>query len=132
MNSSEVPSKPPHTRASSTISSSEAWREGTGSPLGSLWVVAQLEREAEPAGVDALGQQPLHRLRARRGVAWWPIDRSPITRRRMALWPTMNPAFTDSVPVEAVEPLAVAGPVPGHALLQRLERHALHPGQHAA
>ena len=48
MNSSEVPSNSEQTRDSSTISCSEAWREGTGWPFGSLWVVAQLDEKPMP------------------------------------------------------------------------------------
>ena len=97
MNSREVPSKSRHTRASSTISSSLAWREGTGLPPASLWVVAQLElKPRPPASMDSASRAFM--AASSSGVAWLPIERSPIARRRMALWPTMKPALTARVP----------------------------------
>ncbi len=54
-----------------------------------------------------------------------------MTTRRSAEWPTLNPALIDRPSVEGVEVLGGAGPVPRHAGLEGLERHALDPGQHA-
>ena len=43
----------------------------------------------------------------------------------------MKPALMPSVPSMASKYSAVRRPVPRHAVAQRLERHALDPGQHA-
>ena len=64
------------------------------------------------------------------GVAFSPTARSPITTRRIALWPAMKPALTPSVAVELAEVLAERLPVPRHPLCETVGGHALHPRQH--
>ena len=75
-----------------------AWRDGTGSPLASLWLMAHDDGEAEAAGFEALAQQALHlgQVGRRRPPHRRPARPSPAGAARE--WPTMNPALTASVP----------------------------------
>ena len=96
MNSSDVPGCSPVTRHSASSSSAVACRDGTGSPSASLWVSAHDdEKPRPPAASDSRSRFDIAARSS--SVAASPTLRSPITTRRSAQWPTMKPAFTESV-----------------------------------
>ena len=130
-NSSEVPSNSPHTAASvdelarrwrtatgpagrrRRCGSSTTWRRTRGRRPPARRAAGRPSRSTSSVGGRPLGGGSAHDDPAQGGVP----DHEPGVERERA--------------VEPVEVLGGAGPVPGHALLERLERHALDPGEHA-
>ena len=96
-NSRDVPAYSRHTPARAISSAGSANREGTGSPLASLWLRAYDDENPMPPTAspwrsrDAIAS--ISSVVAVRSLAC-----SPITMRRIAECPTMNPAFTDGRP----------------------------------
>ena len=86
------------------------------------------ENPIPPAAIPRR-KQALHLVELR-GVDSRAVASSCITTRRNAEWPTRNPAFGISVPSRRSRYSLGRRPVPRHALLERLQRHALDPGQH--
>ena len=85
------------TEHSSISSAVEAWRDGTASPAASLCVLAHDElKPSPPAAMESASIRFM--ACSSSGVASCPTERSPITTRRRALWPTRNPALGMSVP----------------------------------
>ena len=129
MNSSVVPGNSPTTRHSSTSSSRDACRDGTGTPVWSLCDDDHVdENPMPPAASPSRSRRFISSSSA--GVDSRAVASSCITTRRSAEWPTRNPAFGISVPSSRSRYCSVERPVPRHALLQRLQRHALDAGQH--
>ena len=76
------------------ISSREAAREGTGRPLPSWWVLdVEVENPSPPAVSPARSSSTMASTSAAVANS---EDRSPITVRRMAEWPTRNPVLAAS------------------------------------
>ena len=81
--SSVVPSCPLTTSASSSTSSRDAHREGTGSPSPSEWVkLCVVENPNPPASIAALSSRFI--CPSCSGVASLPTESAPITSRRSA------------------------------------------------
>ena len=98
--SSDVPSYSPHTLASSMNSRRSANRDGTGLPSPSLCVSEVVVEKPKPPA-----SRPSRRSRAicasSSSVAARSLAASPITTRRIAEWPTMNPALITRRPSSA-------------------------------
>ena len=112
MNSTEVPSKSASTEHSSTSSSRSAQRLGTMLPIGSLWVRDHDDEKpsapaSKPARSSAFMASSSSPVLARRTLS------SPITTRRRAEWPTLNPALTATFPSMASKYSAVVRQLQG-------------------
>ena len=84
-------------------------------PSASLWVRAHDDENPSAAGLEAVAQQALPSRPTSSSVAAARVAASPITTRRMAEWPTMNPALIAEPALDGVEVLRGGRPVPGHA-----------------
>ena len=92
-----VPSCSATTEHSATTSSSLAKREATGAPSPSLWVYdSEVEKPRPPAAMPSA--KSVFIASSWPGSASLPVASAPITARRMAQWPTKNPAFTPRLP----------------------------------
>ncbi len=97
MNSSDVPSNSETVEQRSTSSSRDANRDGTMWPSASLCVRAHDdEKPIAPASRPARSRARI--ASSSSGFDSRVVDSSPITTRRMAEWPTMNPALMPSRP----------------------------------
>ena len=92
-----VPSCSATTEHSATTSSLLAKREATGAPSPSLWVYdSEVEKPKPPARMPSANTARI--ASSWPGSASLPVASAPMTARRMAQWPTRNPAFTPRVP----------------------------------
>ena len=98
--SSDVPSYSPHTLASSMNSRVSAKRDGTGHPSPSLWVSdVVVEKPNPPASKPSRSRRVIRSNSS--SVAARSLAASPITTRRIAECPTMNPALMTRRPSRA-------------------------------
>ena len=87
-------------------------------------------READPAGIDRLVQQPHHPVDLLGGRLVADGVRSHHVAAQRAVADVEHRVHRD-VAVESVEIVAESRPVPGHAVLEGRQRHALDPRHHA-
>ena len=92
-----VPSCSATTEHSATTSSLLAKREATGAPSPSLWVYdKEVEKPRPPTAMASARRDFI--ASSWPGSASLPVASAPMTARRMAQWPTRNPAFTPRLP----------------------------------
>ena len=95
--SSVVPSCSRTAPHSASTSSFDAHRDATGWPSPSEWVNASVvEKPMPPASIDSCSSRTIWSTCS--GVASLPTASGPITLRRSAQWPTLNIAFTATLP----------------------------------
>jgi hypothetical protein len=83
--------------ANAISSSRDAYRDGTMWPSASLWVRAhEDEKPMPPASSPSCRRRSI--AASSSAVASRVVDSAPMTIRRIAEWPTMNPALTPSRP----------------------------------
>ena len=97
MNSSVVPGCSRTTAHRASSSSRLAWRDGTGAPVWSLWLVDHVEEKPRPPAVSPSWSSDAIRATSS-GVASRSVAAGPMTTRRMAEWPTRKPALGVIVP----------------------------------
>ncbi len=98
--SSWVPSCSATARERARSSAGLACREATGAPEPSEWVDDWVvDRPQAPASMASWKRSSICCICS--GVGWPPTASSPMTWRRRAQWPTMNPALTAIRPSSA-------------------------------
>jgi len=95
-----VPGCSPTARQSASSSDRSAWREATGLPSPSEWVVDRVvDRPQPPSAMDCFSSATM--VSSWSGVGCPPTASGPITWRRSAQWPTMKPGLTAVRPSSA-------------------------------
>ena len=86
-------------------------------------------REAQPTGLDRLGEEPGHLgdLLVRGDLSTSVRAHHPAAQGTV---PHQKAGVDPEIPLELAEIVAEAGPVPGEAVLERHQRHALDLGHH--